>query len=126
MKLELDNSDGFNQIPDPLIYLIFNQISDIKGIIRCRSVSKRFNSFVPQEDSLCLQVDRVISATNSDDYDDSFIALLRSISKFLHHFFSSSKPLRTRPDLKICPPRSCTISRISGTFKSRFALVIFG
>ncbi|XP_009786216.1 F-box protein AUF1 [Nicotiana sylvestris] len=94
MEFELDHSDGFDRIPDPLINLIFNQISDIKTLIRCRSVSKRFNSLVPQADSLLLRVDRVISATDSDDEDDSFfIAFLRSIIKSLHHLVSPSKPL---------------------------------
>ncbi|KAK4341444.1 hypothetical protein RND71_039945 [Anisodus tanguticus] len=90
MAFEYDNSDGFDRIPDPLIHVIFNQISDIKTLIRCRSVSKRFNSLVPQADSLLLRVDRVISATDSDEDDDSFlIAFLRSIIKFL----SPTKPL---------------------------------
>ncbi|XP_059279795.1 F-box protein AUF2-like [Lycium ferocissimum] len=91
MAFELDNSDGFDRIPDPLIHIIFNQISDIKTLIRCRSVSKRFNSLVPQADSLLLRVDRVISASESDDDDDSIlIAFLRSIIKFL----SPNKPLQ--------------------------------
>lgn len=94
MEFEFDHSDGFDRTPDPLIHLIFNQISDIKTLIRCRSVSKRFNSLVPQADSLLLRVDRVISATDSDDDDDSFlIAILRSIIKSLHHLVSPSKPL---------------------------------
>ncbi|KAM3305456.1 F-box protein AUF1-like [Capsicum chacoense] len=94
MEFESDHSDGFDRIPDPLIYLIFNQISDIKTLIRCRSVSKRFNSLVPQADSLLLRVDRVISVTDSDDDDDSFLlAFLRSIIKSLHHLVSPSKPV---------------------------------
>ncbi|KAJ0086573.1 hypothetical protein Patl1_08503 [Pistacia atlantica] len=35
--------DGFDQLPDSLILLIFNSVSDIKSLIRCRAVSKRFN-----------------------------------------------------------------------------------
>ncbi|KAK4352417.1 hypothetical protein RND71_027935 [Anisodus tanguticus] len=92
MDFELDTSDGFYRIPDPIIHLIFNQISDIKTLIRCRSVSKRFNSLVPQADSLLLRVDRVISATDSD-VDSFLIALLRSIIKSLHHLVSPSKAL---------------------------------
>lgn len=95
-EFESDNSDGFDRLPDPLIHLMFNQISDIKTLIRCRSVSKRFNSLVPQADSLLLRVDRVISATDSDDDDDSFlIAFLRSIIKSIHHLVSPSKVLPT-------------------------------
>lgn len=94
MEFESDYSDGFDRLPDPLIHLMFNQIADIKTLIRCRSVSKRFNSLVPQADSLLLRVDRVISSTDSDDDDDSFlIAFLRSIIKSLHHLVSPSKAL---------------------------------
>ncbi|XP_060198840.1 F-box protein AUF2-like [Lycium barbarum] len=89
MAFELDNSDGFDRIPDPLIHIIFNQLSDIKTLIRCRSVSKRFNSLVPQADSLLLRVDRVISASDDDD-DSILIAFLRFIIKFL----SPNKPLQ--------------------------------
>ncbi|KAJ6730373.1 hypothetical protein OIU85_021195 [Salix viminalis] len=53
--------DGFDRLPDSLILLIFNSISDIKTLICCRSVSKRFNSLVPQTESLSLKVDCVIS-----------------------------------------------------------------
>ncbi|CAN4080448.1 unnamed protein product [Withania somnifera] len=94
MEFESDHSDGFDRIPDPLINLIFNHVSDIKTLIRCRSVSKRFNSLVPQADSLLLRVDRVISVTDSDEDDDSFIiAFLRSVIKSLHHLVSPCKAL---------------------------------
>ncbi|XP_071925088.1 F-box protein AUF1-like [Coffea arabica] len=88
-----DQSDGFDSIPDPIVLHIFSKISDIKTLIRCRSVSKRFNSLVPQADSLLLRVDRVISTTDSDDDDgDSFfLAFLRSIVKSLHNFISPNK-----------------------------------
>ncbi|KAG5222087.1 F-box protein [Salix suchowensis] len=32
--------DGFDRLPDSLILIVFNSISDIKALIRCRSVSK--------------------------------------------------------------------------------------
>ncbi|XP_071928194.1 F-box protein AUF1-like [Coffea arabica] len=39
-----DQSNGFDSIPNPIVLHFFNKISDIKTLIRCRSVSKRFNS----------------------------------------------------------------------------------
>lgn len=85
--------DRFDCIPDPIVLHIFSKISDIKTLIRCRSVSRRFNSLVPQVDSLLLRVDRVISATDSDDDDgDSvFLAFLRSIVKSFHSLISPNK-----------------------------------
>ncbi|CAK9186440.1 unnamed protein product [Ilex paraguariensis] len=86
-------TDGFDGLPDSLILLIFDQISDVKTLIRCRSVSKRFNSLVPQSDSLLLRVDRVISTTDSDSDDSLLITFLRSIFKSLHDFIYPYKPL---------------------------------
>ncbi|KAH7850507.1 hypothetical protein Vadar_034080 [Vaccinium darrowii] len=78
-ETENNDDDGFDRVPDSLIHLIFNRISDIKTLIRCRSVSKRFNSLVPQADTLLLTVDRVVSA--SDPADSALLTFLRSIFK---------------------------------------------
>ncbi|CAA2994487.1 F-box protein At1g22220-like [Olea europaea var. sylvestris] len=82
--------DCFESLPDPIVLLIFNNIADIKFLIRCRSVSKRFNSLVPQTDSVLLRVDRVISATDSE-FDDgvSFVfTLFKSLYKSLQDLIS--------------------------------------
>lgn len=94
MKISAYGSDPFDCIPDPIVLHIFNKISDTKTLIRCRSVSKRFNSLVPQVDAVLLRVDRVISANDSDDDDgDSFILnFLRSIFKSVHNLISPNKP----------------------------------
>ncbi|POO04021.1 F-box domain containing protein [Trema orientale] len=93
--------DGFDQLPDALILQIFNSVSDIKTLIRCRAVSRRFNSLAPQTDSLQLRVDRVISSdsgccggADDDDYASSSDSLLlvffKSIIKSLHELVSPS------------------------------------
>ncbi|CAA2992624.1 F-box protein At1g22220-like [Olea europaea var. sylvestris] len=95
-------SDCFDCIPDPIIILIFNNISDIKSLIRCRSVSKRFNSLVPQTDSVLLRVDRVISASDSEFEDGvSFVfTIFKSLFKTLQDLIS---PYRASlPDLARC------------------------
>ncbi|XVF64761.1 hypothetical protein PTKIN_Ptkin09bG0192700 [Pterospermum kingtungense] len=74
--------DGFDQLPNSLILLIFNSVSDVKSLIRCRSVSKRFNSLVPETESLLLKIDRVISSDS--DSDSAFLNLLKS---FLYLIF---------------------------------------
>lgn len=83
-------TDGFDRLPDPIILTIFNNISDIKTLIRCRAVSRRFNSLVPQSDSLLLRVDRVISSADSDDDGDtsSVIGFIKSIVKSIQDLIS--------------------------------------
>ncbi|KAF8411485.1 hypothetical protein HHK36_004037 [Tetracentron sinense] len=86
--------DCFDQIPDSLVLLIFNQVSDIKTLIRCGAVSKRFNSLVPQADHLLLKVDCVISTDTSDWF---LLHLLRSIYRSLQDLVSPKRlPIQTR------------------------------
>ena len=94
--------DGFDLLPDPLILQIFNSVSDIKTLLRCRAVSRRFNSLVPQADSLLLRVDCVISSDSADcchgDTDSFlFFSFLRSIVKSLHDLVSPDPPPRDPP-----------------------------
>ncbi|EEF48483.1 F-box protein AUF1 [Ricinus communis] len=84
--------DGFDRLPDSLIVLIFNSVSHIKTLIRCRSVSKRFNSLVPQTESLLLTVDRVISTES--DTEILLLAFLKSLLKSIHDLF---KPDEEKP-----------------------------
>ncbi|KDP41362.1 hypothetical protein JCGZ_15769 [Jatropha curcas] len=86
--------DGFDRLPDSLILLIFNSVSDIKTLIRCLSVSKRFNSLVPQTESLFLRVDRVISPDL--DTDSILFAFFKSLLKSIHDLFNcDQKPTAT-------------------------------
>nr|XP_023885920.1 F-box protein At1g78100-like [Quercus suber]POE69018.1 f-box protein [Quercus suber] len=95
--------DGFDRIPDPLILFIFNSLSDVKTLIRCRAVSKRFNSLVPQTESLLLKVDRVISP-ESDESDTPFLNFFKTIVKSVHNLVSLSA--KTHPELQTRPARS--------------------
>jgi|UniRef100_A0A2N9EYB1 hypothetical protein len=76
--------DGFDLIPDSLILTIFNSLSDVKTLIRCRAVSKRFNSLVPQTESLILKVDCVISP-ESGESDSPLLFFFKSFFKSLHN-----------------------------------------
>ncbi|KAG2699141.1 hypothetical protein I3760_07G178700 [Carya illinoinensis] len=88
--------DGFDRIPDALVLFIFNSVSDIKTLIRCRAVSKRFNSLVPHTESLLLKVDRVVSS-ESGNTDAALLTFLRSILKSLHNLLSPKPhPIQTR------------------------------
>ncbi|KAK3230856.1 hypothetical protein Dsin_002737 [Dipteronia sinensis] len=94
--------DGFDQLPDSLILLIFNAISDVKTLIQCRSVSKRFNFLVPETESLSLKVDQVISPDS--DSDSLLLTFFKSFLKSLQDFLTttttteakSHHPTRTR------------------------------
>ncbi|XP_041017090.1 F-box protein At1g22220 [Juglans microcarpa x Juglans regia] len=88
--------DGFDRIPDALVLFIFNSVSDIKTLIRCRAVSKRFNSLVPHTESLLLKVDRVVSS-ESGNTDAALLTFLRSILKSLHNLLlPKPHPIQTR------------------------------
>lgn len=95
--------DGFDRIPDPLILFIFNSISDVKTLIRCRAVSKRFNSLVPQTESLLLKVDCVISP-ESDESGTPFLNFFKTIVKSVRNLVSLSA--KTHPELQNLPARS--------------------
>ncbi|OMO89786.1 hypothetical protein CCACVL1_07629 [Corchorus capsularis] len=81
--------DRFDQLPDSLILLIFNSLSDVKALIRCRCVSKRFNSLVPQTESLLLRIDRVISSES--DSDSPLLTLLKSFLNLIFPKASSAQ-----------------------------------
>lgn len=81
--------DYFDRIPDPLILQIFSCVSDVKTLARCRAVSRRFNSLVPQSQSLLLRVDRVVSESDLDSL--LFLSFLRTLFKSLLSTFLSPK-----------------------------------
>lgn len=93
--------DSFDQIPDPLLLQIFNSVSDVKSLALCRAVSRRFNTLVPQSESLVLRVDRVVSPDGSDaDLESLLLFFLKSLFKSLHALVSP-KLLTVRRELDI-------------------------
>ncbi|XP_047094958.1 F-box protein At5g46170-like [Lolium rigidum] len=52
--------DRFDDLPDPLLLVIFNRIGDVKALGRCALVSRRFHALVPLVDSVLVRVDCVI------------------------------------------------------------------
>ncbi|KAL8226353.1 hypothetical protein R6Q57_016185 [Mikania cordata] len=102
-------SNGFDWLPEPIILTIFNYISDIKTLIRCRAVSRRFNSLVPQSDSLLLRVDRVISSVDGESDGDasSVIGFIKSVVKSIQNL--------------ILPPLGHTIQSSSDSRQSEYS-----
>lgn len=58
--------DHFDTLPDSLVLFIFNKFGDIKALGRCRAVSKRFSSIVPQVQTVVVKVDCVISSEETN------------------------------------------------------------
>ncbi|CAD5328326.1 unnamed protein product [Arabidopsis thaliana] len=57
--------DHFDNLPDSILLLIFNNIGDVKALGRCSVVSKRFHSLIPQVENVFVRVDCVISDDDS-------------------------------------------------------------
>ncbi|XP_051124562.1 F-box protein AUF2-like [Andrographis paniculata] len=88
--------DFFDSLPDPIFLLILNRVSDVKTLLRCRSLSRRFNSLVPQADSLLLRVDRVISASDAVSFISTLFHSLLASFQHLIPSALSGKPLPPR------------------------------
>lgn len=73
--------DCFDRLPDSLILLIFTSVSDVKTLIQCGLVCKRFYLLVPQTESLLLRIDRVISSES--DSESLLLNLFKSLLYFL-------------------------------------------
>ncbi|PON75792.1 F-box domain containing protein [Parasponia andersonii] len=96
---EEEEDDYFDHLPDAILLVIFNKILDAKSLVRCRSVSKRFNSLIPQVEAICLPLLRKIpprkptsntlSAKHFKNLLNNFIP--KSI-RFLHRIVSINKP----------------------------------
>lgn len=71
--------DYFDQLPDPLLVLIFNKILDAKTLVRCLAVSKRFNSLISQTDAVFLPL---------PPQKNKPTKLVRSFLRFLHKIVS--------------------------------------
>ena len=66
-KMEFNSSvDHFDRLPDSLLLLVFNKFGDIKALGRCRAVSKRFSTIVPQVQNVVVKVDCVISSEETN------------------------------------------------------------
>ncbi|KAF2552990.1 hypothetical protein F2Q68_00035860 [Brassica cretica] len=67
--------DHFDHLPDSILLLVFNKISDVKSLGRCCVVSRRFHSLVTQVENVLIRVDCVIS-----DDDNSSLSSIKSRS----------------------------------------------
>ncbi|KAJ4879638.1 F-box protein [Raphanus sativus] len=86
--------DAFDGLPDPIVVDILDKVGDVKTLLRCSSLSKRFYSLVPQSESLFLRLDHVVSTESPPDSPVS--NFLKSLCKPFHGLFSLfSKPTPT-------------------------------
>ncbi|KAA8544551.1 hypothetical protein F0562_022590 [Nyssa sinensis] len=66
--MNFQEQDQFDRLPDALVRLIFNRIHDAKSICRCKSVSKRFASIIPEIDTVFLTIPRRYPIPIKDDH----------------------------------------------------------
>ncbi|CAH8382997.1 unnamed protein product [Eruca vesicaria subsp. sativa] len=94
--------DVFDGLPDPIVVEILDKVGDVKTLLRCSSLSKRFNSLVPHSDSLLLRLDHVV--TTESRPDSPVNNFLKSLCKPFHGLFSLfSKPAKPTPITNISP-----------------------
>ncbi|XP_062110884.1 F-box protein At1g30200-like [Humulus lupulus] len=55
---EQEGEDCFDRLPDDLLLVIFNKVLDARSLVRCLSISKRFNSLIPHVDAIFLSLPR--------------------------------------------------------------------
>ncbi|CAH8351866.1 unnamed protein product [Eruca vesicaria subsp. sativa] len=91
--------DVFDGLPDAIVVDILNKVGDVKTLHRCSILSKRFNSLVPQSESLFLRLDQVATTDTTESPPDSPVSkILQSLVKpfqgFLSLFSKPAKPTR--------------------------------
>ncbi|CAH2033599.1 unnamed protein product [Thlaspi arvense] len=90
--------DVFDGLPDPIVVDILNKVGDVRTLLRCSSLSKRFNSLVPQSESLFLRLDH----QDPDSQSDSPVTNI--FQSFFHGLLSLfSKPAKPIPVTNLSP-----------------------
>ncbi|KAK4729595.1 hypothetical protein R3W88_022583 [Solanum pinnatisectum] len=111
--------DHFDQLPDPVLLLIFNKIGDVKTLGRCCGVCSRFHSLVPQVDNVVVRVDCVISDDDASSSSSSSSSSSAASSDKSRHPISSLfrlvflglvKPFQSLTQLISISSRRCTAS----------------
>ncbi|OVA12156.1 F-box domain [Macleaya cordata] len=87
--------DLFDQIPDSIVLIILNKLSDIRSLGRCSVVSKRFNSLVPLVQDVYIKIDKVVTIDGDNDENPycSSHKPRNFFSNLLKLFFTLVKPI---------------------------------
>ncbi|KAJ4780360.1 F-box protein [Rhynchospora pubera] len=96
-----DQEDQFDRLPDPLIVVILNKLSDVRSLGRCLAVSRRFNSLVPMVTDIFVRIDRVVTSDGpgcAGDSDETLTLTSTKPRSLFSHFlklmlFTILKPL---------------------------------
>ncbi|KAK9735956.1 hypothetical protein RND81_04G240900 [Saponaria officinalis] len=83
--------DYFDQLPDPIIVMIFDKVYDARSLCRCLAVSKRFNSLVSEVGSVCISMNCSNSKKPIDDLSKSRSGSKNFFKNFVCKFLT--KPL---------------------------------
>ncbi|ESQ34572.1 hypothetical protein EUTSA_v10010014mg [Eutrema salsugineum] len=90
--------DVFDGLPDPIVVDILNKVGDVRTLLRCSSLSKRFNSLIPQSESLFLRLHHQTSESHSDSpvvVGNIFQSLFKSFHGLISLFSKPAKPIQT-------------------------------
>ncbi|EFJ24294.1 hypothetical protein SELMODRAFT_102245 [Selaginella moellendorffii] len=103
--------DPFDSLPDSLLLLIFNKVSDVKSLGRCCAVSKRFYSLARTVDNVVVKVDCVISGDEAGHLSARGKGFFGHLLKF---FGSMVRPLQALQHLLV-PKRALVASTSAAT-----------
>ncbi|KAL6009745.1 hypothetical protein ACLOJK_000174 [Asimina triloba] len=95
-------TDQFDCIPDSILLIILNKVSDVRALGRCAVVSKRFNALVPLAHDVFVKIDRVVSDDGDEDerFDYSSQRPRNLISHLLKlMFFTLLRPFHNLHDI---------------------------
>ncbi|KAL3687651.1 hypothetical protein R1sor_013960 [Riccia sorocarpa] len=70
--------DQCDRLPDSLILLILNKVTDVKALGRCCAVSRRFNTLAPLVNNVVVKVDCVISGEENNVKGRGLLSIMRS------------------------------------------------
>ncbi|KAL2629636.1 hypothetical protein R1flu_014322 [Riccia fluitans] len=69
--------DHCDRLPDSVLLLILNKVTDIKALGRCCAVSRRFNALAPLVDNVVVKVDCVISGEENNVKGRGLLSIMR-------------------------------------------------
>jgi hypothetical protein len=94
--------DQFDCLPDSLVLLILNKLDDVRSLVWCSAVSKRFNALAPHVHDVCVKIDRVVAVDG--DLDGPMNLTSPKHRNIVSHFFNLMLFAITKPFHDMCNP----------------------
>lgn len=107
---EEEEEEQFERLSDAVVLCILNRVGDIKALGRCCVVSRRFNTLVPQVESVVVKVDCVISGEDGGGLNVKGKGFLSHLLRFV--VGSIVKPLQALHHLLVTPKKTTTAAAL--------------